>query len=86
MSFSMAESRFWLASAPNRPIAISWPRRSTVTPIPRACIYSTLPQQGLKPDYTVADAGQGLRAGQKASWGDARCHGDILHIIRQCEG
>ena len=26
-------------------------------------------QQGLAPDYTIADAAQGLRAGQKAAWG-----------------
>jgi hypothetical protein len=26
-------------------------------------------KQGLKPDYTIADAGQGLRAGQKKLWG-----------------
>jgi hypothetical protein len=26
-------------------------------------------EQGLKPDYTIADAGQGLRAGQQAAWG-----------------
>jgi hypothetical protein len=43
-------------------------------------------QQGLKPDYTIADAGQGLRAGQKAAWGDTPCHGDVFHIIHQCEG
>src|SRR3954447_24192382 len=43
-------------------------------------------KQGLKPDYTVADAGQGLRAGQKAAWGGTPCHGDVFHIIRQCEG
>ncbi len=43
-------------------------------------------QQGLKPDYTIADAGQGLRAGQKAAWGDTPCHGDVFHIQRQCEG
>src|SRR4051794_3490820 len=43
-------------------------------------------RQGLKPDYTVADAGQGLRAGQKAAWGGTPCHGDVFHIIRQCEG
>ena len=42
-------------------------------------------QQGLKPDYTIADAGQGLRAGQKAAWGDTPCHGDVFHIQRQCE-
>ena len=27
-------------------------------------------EQGLRPDYTIADAGQGLRAGQRAAWGD----------------
>ncbi len=43
-------------------------------------------QQGLDPDYTIADAGQGLRAGQKAAWGDTPCHGDVFHIQRQCEG
>jgi len=42
-------------------------------------------QQGLDPDYTIADAGQGLRAGQKAAWGDTPCHGDVFHIQRQCE-
>ncbi len=43
-------------------------------------------EQGLKPDYTIADAGQGLRAGQRAAWGDTPCHGDVFHIQRQCEG
>ncbi len=42
-------------------------------------------QQGLKPDYTIADAGQGLRAGQRAAWGDTPCHGNVFHIQRQCE-
>jgi hypothetical protein len=43
-------------------------------------------QQGLRPDHTIADAGQGLRAGQRAAWGDAPpCHGDVFHIQRQCE-
>jgi hypothetical protein len=42
-------------------------------------------QQGLAPDYTIADAGQGLRAGQKAAWGDTPCHGDVFHIQHQCE-
>jgi len=41
--------------------------------------------QGLNPDYTIADAGQGLRAGQKAAWGDKPCHGDVFHIQHQCE-
>jgi hypothetical protein len=43
-------------------------------------------KQGLKPEYTIADAGQGLRAGQRAAWDDTPCHGDVFHIQRQCEG
>jgi hypothetical protein len=43
-------------------------------------------KQGLKPDYTIADAGQGLRAGQKAAWDNTPCHGDVFHITRQYEG
>ncbi len=43
-------------------------------------------QQGLDPDYTIADAGQGLRAGQRAAWGDTPCHGDVFHIQHQCDG
>jgi len=43
-------------------------------------------QQGLDPDYTIADAGQGLRAGQKSAWGDTPCHGDVFHIQHRCEG
>jgi len=43
-------------------------------------------EQGLRPDYTIVDAGQGLRAGQKVAWGDTPCHGDVFHIQRQCEG
>ncbi|WP_208451865.1 hypothetical protein [Burkholderia cepacia] len=42
-------------------------------------------QQGLAPEYTIADAGQGLRAGQRAAWGETPCHGDVFHIQRQCE-
>jgi len=43
-------------------------------------------EQGLRPDYTIADAGQGLHAGQRAAWGDTPWHGDVFHIQRQCEG
>lgn len=39
--------------------------------------------QGLNPGYTIADAGTGLRAGQKTAWPDTPCHGDVFHIIRQ---
>ena len=42
--------------------------------------------RGLKPDHTIADAGQGLRAGQRAAWGDTPCHGDVFHILSQCAG
>ena len=41
--------------------------------------------QGLDPDYTIADAGTGLRAGQAAAWGDKPCHGDVFHIRQQAE-
>ena len=36
--------------------------------------------QGLYPDYTIADAGAGLRAGQRAVFGNLPCHGDVFHI------
>ena len=39
-----------------------------------------LGKQGLCPDYTIADGGKGLRAGQQAAWGqEIPCHGDIFH-------
>jgi len=38
-----------------------------------------LTDRGLDLDYTVADAGSALRAGQKAAWGDLPCHGDVFH-------
>ena len=43
-------------------------------------------RQGLSPAYTIADAGQGLRAGQRAAWDNTPCHGDVFHIQRQYEG
>ena len=42
-------------------------------------------EQGLNPEYTIADAAKGLRAGQKAAFGDKPCHGDIFHIQHQCQ-
>ncbi len=42
-------------------------------------------EQGLNPEYTIADAAKGLRAGQKAAWGDKPCHGDLWHIFEQGE-
>lgn len=44
-----------------------------------------LEQQGLNPDYTIADGGKGIRAGQKAAWGDIPCHGDVWHMFDQCD-
>ncbi|MGI4943270.1 MAG: hypothetical protein ACRYHQ_22365 [Janthinobacterium lividum] len=41
-------------------------------------------EQELDSDYTIADAGQGLRAGQRAAWGDTPYHGDVFHIQCQC--
>jgi len=40
-------------------------------------------QQGLNPDYTIADAAKGLRSGQSAAWPKTPCHGDIFHIQHQ---
>jgi hypothetical protein len=39
--------------------------------------------QGFQPDFTIADAGSGLRAGQKEVLPDTPCHGDIFHILQQ---
>lgn len=41
-----------------------------------------LAEKGLHPDYTIADAGRGLRAGQAAAWHDVPCHGDVFHAER----
>jgi hypothetical protein len=38
-----------------------------------------LSDRGLQLDYTIADAGSALRAGQRAAWGEVPCHGDIFH-------
>ena len=42
-------------------------------------------EQGLNPDYTIADAGKGMRAGQKAAWEKIPCHGDVWHMFDQCD-
>jgi hypothetical protein len=42
-----------------------------------------LARQGLHPDYTVADGGVALRAGQAAAWGAVPCHGDVFHAERE---
>lgn len=42
-------------------------------------------ERGLNPEYTIADGGKGIRAGQKAAWGDKPCHGDLWHIFDQGE-
>jgi len=41
-----------------------------------------LSERGLCPDYTIADGGKGLRAGQAAAWGHIPCHGDVFHAER----
>lgn len=38
--------------------------------------------QGLGPDATIADAGSGLRAGQKIAWPHTPCRGDVFHALR----
>ena len=41
--------------------------------------------QGFDPEYTIADGGSGLRAGQKAAMPETPCHGDVFHIQQQFE-
>lgn len=41
-----------------------------------------LAARGLHPDYTVADGGGGLRAGQALAWPGVPCHGDVFHGLR----
>ena len=41
-----------------------------------------LQDRGFAPDYTIADAGKGLRAGQAAAMPDTPCHGDVFHAER----
>ena len=41
--------------------------------------------QGFDPNYTIADGGSGLRAGQKAAMPEVPCHGDVFHIQQQFE-
>ena len=42
-----------------------------------------LADQGLHPDYTVADGGLALRAWQAAAWDKVPCHGDVFHAQRE---
>ena len=42
-------------------------------------------EKGFNPDYTIADGGSGLRAGQKAVMPTDHCHGDVFHIQQQFE-
>lgn len=40
-----------------------------------------LSDKNLRPDYTVADGGKGLRAGQTLAWPFAPCRGDVFHAL-----
>lgn len=41
-----------------------------------------LTEQGLKPDYVVADGATGLRAGQALAWPEVGCDGDVFHGLQ----
>ncbi len=41
-----------------------------------------LAEQGLQPDYVVADGGTGLRAGQALAWPGVPCDGDVFHGLQ----
>lgn len=40
-------------------------------------------EQGLDPDFTIADAGKGIRAAHRSIWNDKVCQGDVWHILDQ---
>ena len=40
-----------------------------------------LSDKNLRPDYTVADGGTGLRAGQTLAWPSVPCRGDVFHAL-----
>ncbi len=42
-----------------------------------------LSERGLALDYTIADAGKGLRAGQAEAWPTVPCRGDVFHAERE---
>ncbi|MFQ5745444.1 MAG: hypothetical protein ACE5HV_17965 [Acidobacteriota bacterium] len=42
-----------------------------------------LSERGLHLEYTVADAGKGLRAGQAEAWPTVPCRGDVFHAERE---
>ena len=39
-------------------------------------------KKNLKAEYSIADGGKGLRAGQKEAWQTVPCHADIFHVIK----
>ena len=41
-----------------------------------------LQDQGFQPEATVADAGQGIRAGQALAMPETPCRGDVFHILQ----
>ena len=41
-----------------------------------------LAAKGLQPEYTVADGGKGLRAGQALAWPELPCRGDVFHALQ----
>ena len=53
---------------------------------PGVCICSTPLSRGCSPIIPSPMPGRVCAPGQKAAWGDTPCHGDVFHIIRQCEG
>jgi hypothetical protein len=42
-----------------------------------------LEEQGLRPEASIADGGQGLRAGQALAWPGVPCRGDVFHTLRE---
>jgi hypothetical protein len=64
---------------------ICWRPRPTGTPTTWGVHLLDAKAQGLKPEFTIADPGQGARSGQAIALEGAPCHGDMFHIQHQFE-
>ncbi len=71
---------------PSQLIAIFWRELNTASEDTWGYHLLEASEQGLNPDYSIADAAKGLRAGHNAAWPGKPCHGDVFHILHQGEG
>ena len=46
------------------------------------CHLLDLSKKKMKLNFSIADGGKGLRAGQKEAWPEVPCHADVFHVIK----